>query len=103
MEKGRRRAYIHRMATPDPPSPKTSDFVEQLAGQSKAKVRETVVLHEGMIDVERHVFVGEGHDLQADREIHDKAAAYDAFLDALGDDMDRRLAEINATLNRLAA
>jgi hypothetical protein len=46
---------------------------------------------------------GEPQVSAADREIHDKAAAYDAFLDALGDDMDRRLAEISATLDRLAA
>jgi hypothetical protein len=40
---------------------------------------------------------------RGDRELHEKAAAYDALLDALGDDMDRRLAEINAALDRLAA
>jgi len=46
---------------------------------------------------------GTAADSPVGRDVHEKAAAYDALLDALGDDMDRRLAEINATLDRLAA
>jgi hypothetical protein len=78
--------------------------------ESDTPATEDLILPIAVHDLPEYTYQGETTQLDqpgevpaADRQIHDKAAAYDAFLDALGDDMDRRLAEIRATLDRLAA
>lgn len=96
-------AYTHLMATPD--HPQTQAAREPLGHeQERGRTGDLAQVAGGILSLDAvSASVGEPHVSSADREIHDKAAAYDALLDALGDDMDRRLAEINATLNRLAA